>query len=53
MPLYLLLIWKVLQPTVQSLTDAITITEQKLKRPKVVLSWAHPRALPHAVANRL
>ena len=36
----------------QSLTDAITITEQKLKRPKVVLSWApHPRALPHAVAN--
>ena len=36
----------------QSLTDAITITEQKLKRPKVVLSWApHPRALPHAMAN--
>lgn len=36
----------------QSLTDAITITEQKLKRPKVVLSWApHPKALPHAVAN--
>ena len=36
----------------QALTDAITITEQKLKRPKVVLSWApHPKALPHAVAN--
>ena len=36
----------------QSFTDAITITEQKLKRPKVVLSWApHPKALPHAVAN--
>ena len=36
----------------QSLTDAITIAEQGLKRPKVVLSWApHPRALPHAVAN--
>ena len=36
----------------QSLTDAITITEQKLERPKVVLSWApHHKALPHAVAN--
>ena len=36
----------------QSLTDAITILEQGLKRPKVVLSWApHPKALPHAVAN--
>lgn len=36
----------------QALADAITITEQQKKRPKVVLSWApHPNALPHAVAN--
>ncbi|MEL4308398.1 N-acetylornithine carbamoyltransferase [Joostella sp. CR20] len=37
----------------QALTDAITISEFKLKeRPKVVLTWApHPRALPHAVPN--
>lgn len=37
----------------QALADAITITEQQIKkRPKVVLSWApHPKALPHAVAH--
>ncbi len=37
----------------QGLTDAITISEQaKVKKPKVVLSWApHIKALPHAVAN--
>ena len=37
----------------QALTDAITIEElKKIKKPKVVLSWApHPKALPHAVAN--
>ena len=37
----------------QSLTDAITITEFSEKRnPKVVLTWApHPKALPQAVAN--
>jgi len=37
----------------QGLTDAITISENTLKkRPKVVLSWApHVKALPHAVAN--
>ncbi len=37
----------------QALADAVTLQEfQKVKRPKVVLSWApHPRALPHAVAN--
>lgn len=37
----------------QGLTDAITISEQsKVKKPKVVLSWApHVKALPHAVAN--
>ncbi len=37
----------------QALTDALTILElKKVKRPKVVLSWApHPRALPHAVPN--
>ncbi len=37
----------------QSLTDAITIeTYKKVKRPKVVLTWApHPRALPQAVSN--
>jgi N-succinyl-L-ornithine transcarbamylase len=37
----------------QALTDALTITElKKVKRPKVVLTWApHPKALPHAVPN--
>lgn len=37
----------------QALTDAVTIEElSKVKKPKVVLSWApHPKALPHAVAN--
>lgn len=37
----------------QALTDAITVTEfKKIKKPKVVLTWApHPKALPHAVAN--
>ncbi len=37
----------------QGLTDAMTITEhKKVKKPKVVLSWApHVKALPHAVAN--
>lgn len=37
----------------QSLADLITIEEhKKVKKPKVVLSWApHPRALPQAVAN--
>lgn len=37
----------------QSLADLITIEEhKKVKRPKVVLTWApHPRALPQAVAN--
>ena len=37
----------------QALTDALTILElKKVKRPKVVLTWApHPRALPHAVPN--
>lgn len=37
----------------QALTDVLTIKEhQKVKRPKVVLSWApHPKALPQAVAN--
>ncbi len=37
----------------QALTDALTIMElKKVKRPKVVLTWApHPRALPHAVPN--
>lgn len=37
----------------QALTDAITIVEnQKVKKPKVVLSWApHPKSLPQAVAN--
>ncbi len=43
-------------PTVhplQSLADAMTITElTRVKRPKVVLSWApHCKALPQAVAN--
>lgn len=37
----------------QSLADAMTITEQRPKhRPKVVLSWApHIKPIPHAVAN--
>lgn len=37
----------------QALTDAITITElKKIKRPKVVLTWApHPKALPQSVPN--
>lgn len=37
----------------QALADAITIEEHlKVKRPKVVLTWApHSKALPHAVAN--
>ena len=37
----------------QSFADLITIEEyKKVKRPKVVLSWApHPRALPQAVPN--
>lgn len=38
----------------QALADAVTISEfqGKIKRPKVVLTWApHPKALPHAVAN--
>jgi N-succinyl-L-ornithine transcarbamylase len=37
----------------QGFTDAITISENaKVKKPKVVLSWApHTRALPHAVGN--
>lgn len=38
----------------QALADAITIKEQKIDRPKVVISWSpHPRALPHAVPNSL
>ncbi|MGK0365915.1 MAG: N-succinyl-L-ornithine transcarbamylase [Saprospiraceae bacterium] len=37
----------------QSLTDMMTIKEfQKVKKPKIVLSWApHPKALPQAVSN--
>lgn len=37
----------------QSLADVVTIEEfKKVKRPKVVLTWApHPKALPQAVAN--
>jgi N-succinyl-L-ornithine transcarbamylase len=37
----------------QSLTDWLTIEQyKKVKRPKVVLSWApHPKALPQAVPN--
>lgn len=37
----------------QGLADVITIEEhKKVKRPKVVLTWApHPRALPQAVPN--
>jgi N-succinyl-L-ornithine transcarbamylase len=42
----------VLHP-LQSLADLVTIEElKKIKRPKVVLTWApHPRALPQAVPN--
>ncbi len=36
----------------QSLADLITIKEQNIIKPKVVLSWsAHPKPLPQAVAN--
>ncbi len=37
----------------QSLTDVMTIEEtKKVKKPKVVLTWApHPRALPQSVPN--
>lgn len=36
----------------QSLADMITIQEQKITKPRVVLTWApHPKALPQAVAN--
>ncbi|MDN5213903.1 N-acetylornithine carbamoyltransferase [Fulvivirgaceae bacterium BMA12] len=36
----------------QSLADLVTIREQGIVRPKVVVSWApHPRALPQAVVN--
>jgi N-succinyl-L-ornithine transcarbamylase len=37
----------------QALTDAIIVTElKKIKKPKVVLTWApHPRALPQSVPN--
>ncbi|MEJ2005810.1 MAG: acetylornithine carbamoyltransferase [Cyclobacteriaceae bacterium] len=36
----------------QSLADLVTIHELKIKKPRVVLSWApHPRALPQAVSN--
>lgn len=36
----------------QSLADLITIEEQHIEKPKVVLTWApHPRPLPQAVAN--
>src|SRR5699024_2351528 len=36
----------------QSLADLMTIKEQGLARPKVVLTWApHPAALPQAVPN--
>lgn len=36
----------------QSLADAVTIREQNIEKPKVVLSWApHPKTLPQAVAN--
>ncbi len=36
----------------QGLTDLYTIRSLKLKRPKVVLTWApHVKALPHAVPN--
>ncbi len=37
----------------QAITDAMTITELKIKnKPKVVLQWApHPKALPQAVPN--
>lgn len=42
----------VLHP-LQSLADVLTIKEQqKVKKPKVVLTWApHPKALPQAVSN--
>jgi len=42
-----------LRHPLQALADAITLQEFKTKhKPKVVLSWAaHPKALPHAVAN--
>lgn len=36
----------------QSLADLITIKEQKIEKPKIVLTWApHVKALPQAVAN--
>jgi len=36
----------------QSLADFLTISEQKVKKPKIVVTWApHPRALPQAVVN--
>lgn len=36
----------------QSLADLITISEFKITKPKVVVSWApHPKALPQAVVN--
>lgn len=36
----------------QSLADVVTIREQNIEKPKVVLSWApHPKTLPQAVAN--
>ncbi len=42
-----------LRHPLQTLTDLLTIEEhKKVKKPKVVLSWApHEKALPHAVAN--
>lgn len=36
----------------QSLADMMTIEEQKIRRPKVVMTWApHVKALPQAVPN--
>lgn len=36
----------------QSLADLLTIDEQKIKKPKIAVTWApHPRALPQAVVN--
>ena len=36
----------------QAFADLITIEEfKKVERPKVVLTWAHPKALPQAVPN--
>lgn len=36
----------------QAFADLITIEEHRMRRPKVVLTWApHPRALPQAVPN--